>query len=309
MTRLILACVAALAASPLRAEPGATGAVTLARPLGARATAMADAFSAVAGGLDSLTFNPAGLSGQEIREVRTDYTRGIVDDSFSFLGYAQPLSRAVLATGAAYYDAGTITLNLSNGTHDKVKVQQDWIGLLGGAVDLGAGLSVGAVAKYYRLTLGQAASASGGALDAGALWRTPLRGLNFGASAQNAGPNVKFEQEGDPLPLTLRAGAALEIAGPPPNDPAAIRFNHFLLTADVIKPRDDRPAAATGAEMRMSLGRASHGALRVGYVFNRDIDSLSLGIGLREGRFVFDYALGVKKSLSNAHHFSLGIRF
>ena len=43
-------------------------------------------------------------------------------------------------------------------------------------------------------------------------------------------------------------------------------------------------------------------------MFNSDVDSVSLGLGWREGRFLFDYALGVKKAVGNAHHFSLGVR-
>ena len=263
--RLPLACaLIAAAASAVQAEAGRTGAITLSRPLGARASALADAFSAVPGGLDSLTYNPAGLAGLDHRQVRTDYTRGIVDDSFSFLGFAQPLGRLTLATGAAYYDAGTMSLNLSNGVRETRKVEQDWVGLLGGAMKVGSGLSVGGLAKYYRLTLAQEASARGMAFDAGALWRAPWRGLSFGAAVQNAGAAVKFEQEADPLPLTMRAGAAYELTmESSQSDQSVVAFHRFLFTADAIRTRDERTTAAAGIEMQMPLGGQNYGALRL----------------------------------------------
>jgi len=310
MRRTALAAVLLLAfRGPALAEPGQTGAVTLARPLGARAPGLAGAFSAVPAGLDSLSYNPAALAPMDRGAVMTDYTHGIVDDSFGFLGAAQPLTKSVtLTAGLAYYDAGSITLNPTGGAQQTVSVERDWYGLVGGAVELPGRLSVGALAKYYRFTLAEAATARGEAFDAGALWRSPVRGLSFGAAMQNAGPDVKFEQQGDPLPLTLRAGAAYEFGIDANLDEARIGFDRFLVTADAVKARDERATAAAGVEMRMPLGGADYGALRGGYAFNNEADSVSLGLGLRQGRFLFDYALGIKRVIGVEHHFSFGIR-
>lgn len=308
--RALLAAAALLAAQHAFGEAGRTGGVTLSRPIGARPIAMAEAFSAVAGGLDSLTYNPAGLARLARPEVQSVYTHGIVDDHFSFLGAAVPHEAFTFAAGGAYYDAGTINLNLSSGVQERRKTQQDMVGMAAVAVALPSGLAVGATAKYYRFELAQEARASGAALDAGALWNTPLRGVSLGAAVQNAGPAVKYEQEGDPLPLTLRAGAAylLDLGGIDSLKEAAVAFSRFLVTAEVVKPRDEKITPATGLEMRMPLGPDGYGALRFGYAFNRDLDSLSLGIGLKEGRFLLDYALGVKRAIGNTHHFALGVR-
>jgi hypothetical protein len=110
-------------------QAGTTAGATLTRPLGSRAVAMAEAFTAVDGGMDSLSYNTAGLTGLKQPEFRADYTRGIVDDSFTFLGYGHKFKSVTAAAGLAYYDAGTINLNLSNGTTGKRRVQQDWVGL------------------------------------------------------------------------------------------------------------------------------------------------------------------------------------
>jgi hypothetical protein len=148
-------------------------------------------------------------------------------------------------------------------------------------------------------------------MDAGAHWATPARGLAFGAAIQNAGPNVKFEQEGDPLPLTFRGGAAytLDLRSAGGLKDAAVTFDRFLFTAEAIQVRNEKLAAATGIEMHMPFGSESFGALRFGYLFNRSVDAFSMGIGFKEGRFLLDYALGVKKEVTNTHHFSIGVLF
>ena len=299
-----------LAFAAFAGADGGSGATTLKRPLGARGVSMAGAFSAVKGGLDSLTYNPAGLAFMNEREARTDYTHGIIDDKFTFLGYGQPLKDAGLAAGLAYYDAGTVTLKYSSGGSETRRIQQDWVGHLGGGARFGS-LALGAVGRVYRLTLVQEFKATGAALDAGALWSTPLAGLSLSAAMQNAGPGVKFDRESDPLPLTFRAGAAYELATERQQrfDEGESAFQRIVLAGDVIKERDEKIAAAAGLELQMPFGARGYGALRTGYVFNRDLDAFSIGLGMREGRFVADYALGVKKALGNDHHISLGVRF
>ena len=307
----LAALAALLCARPCAAEAGRTAASTLRRSLGSRAVALGEAYAAVEGGPSSMGYNPAALSGLQRPALETTYVQGIVDDHFGFMGYAHPASGATWMLGAAYYDAGRIRISLSNGFTDTRNAQQDMVALGGLSLPLGRGLSAGGLFKVFRLTLADEARAGGYAGDAGLLWRTPLRGLNLGASAQNLGPEVKFEKEGDPLPLTTRFGAAylldLERAGL--LQEASYVFTRFLLTADGIKVREERLAAGLGLEMGMPLGAGAQAALRFGYVLNRDLDSFTFGIGLAEKRFSLDYALAVKRAINNAHHFTFGVRF
>lgn len=308
MRPLLAAAAAALLALPAAAEPGATGASTLARPLGARPIAMGQAFCAVAGGLDSIGSNPAGLAFMKRAAAQTQYSHGIVDDSFGAAAYAHPASFGSIWADGLYYDAGSVHLTLSDGTDETVKAEQDFAGAVGASASLGGGLSVGAAAKAYRLRLAQQASAQGFAADVGAQWRSPVRGLSFGASARNLGPDVKFEQDGDPLPLEGRVGAAFTLPLSSP-DPGFGEPSGLTLTADGVQPRGDKAWAATGAELRFGFGGSGTIALRAGYVFDSLVDSFTLGVGLKEGRYFLDYALGDQRAFSNAHHFVLGASF
>lgn len=313
MRRLAACALLAALARPgsLGAEGGTTAAQTLRRPLGARAIALGEAYAAADGGVDSLGYNPAGTASAKKPALESSYTHGIIDDKFSFTGYLHPAPFGTISAGLLYYDAGSIHLSLSNGTNETRKAQQDLAALFGLAVPLPGGLSAGILAKAYRFELAEEARATGFAADAGLIWHTPLSGLNLGASLQHLGPDVKFEQEGDPLPLTTRFGAAYRIGGEDDQVKTgeASRFTQFLVTADMVKVRQERLAASAGLEMSMPLGSAGRAALRGGYLVNRDLDALSVGVGLREGRFSFDYAVSVKRQVQNAHHVTLGYHF
>lgn len=309
--RHLLLAAALLLPARASAEGGLTGAPTLRRPLAARPVGMADAFTAVQGGISSLGHNAAGLSRLAKPDLLTTYNRGVADDSFAFIGYAHPISKLVVFGGLVYYDAGTFDVALSNGARERRKAQQDFVGQGGVALPLGGGLSVGAQAKVMRLELAGEATAQGAAVDGGVHWRAPLKGLSLGASLLNAGPSVKYESEGDPLPLTARAGAAysFDMTGMSSDNPASFGFSHFMLTADAVKVREERLAASAGLEMGMDLQDLGQVSLRGGYLFDRDLQSVAFGLGVREGRYTLDYGLGVMKRLTHAHHVTLGVGF
>ncbi|MDD5657096.1 MAG: PorV/PorQ family protein [Elusimicrobia bacterium] len=309
---LLAAGLAALACAQAAAEAGRTAAQMLQRPLSARAVGLGEAFTAVGGGVDSLGYNPAGTARLARPELGSLYNRGFADDSFGWLGYAHPLGRAVLSGGFMYYDAGTVALRFSDGREENRAAERDLAALLAAAVPLDFGLCAGASVKVFRSRLAEEAQASGYAADVGALWKSPLKGLDLGAALQNLGPDVKFEEEADPLPLTLRFGAAytFDLSGLAWFKDGGFGFSRFLVSADAVKIRrtpDLLPAA--GMEMGMDLGDGGSGSLRAGYMFSRSAAAFTVGAGLRQGRWSLDYGLGAMKQLTNEHHVSLGVRF
>jgi len=312
--RRVLAALLLLAAAPeLRAEPGRTAATTLQMTMSARALGMGEAFCAVMGGLDSLNYNPAGITVIPRPELSTSYASGIAGDGYGALGYAHPLSAATLAGELLYYSAGDVNLSYSDGTQRKVTAQRDMLGMVSVGVPLGWGLSAGGTGKFFRLELAEEARTTGYAADLGALWQTPLKGLDVGASVRNMGPDVKFEQDGDPLPLALRLGAAysFDLARRGFFKEGGYGISRLLVAADGVKVRDEdgwKPTA--GLEIGMGLGEQTFGALRFGYMFSLDTGYLTFGVGLRQGRWVFDYALAAMRGdVSNTHHFTLGVKF
>ena len=289
----------------------ALGSPTLRRPLSVRSAALADAYAAVPGGLSSLGTNPAGLAAARRPQLDTTFASGVLDDSFGFIGWAQPLPLGTAAAGLSYYDAGKVDLRFANGTVDSRTAQRDFVGHLAWGVPLPRGFSIGATAKYYRFELAQEARASGAAGDAGAQWQTPLKGLTLGAALQNFGPGVKFEQDSNPLPLTTRAGASWSwssLTQKSEDALSALTATRFLASAEMIKVRDEVVTGALGSEVAMDFGTTSI-SLRMGWRLNSDANRLTFGVGMREGRFTLDYALSEKRTLGQAHHAGFGVRF
>ena len=309
MRAAALALSALVALSP---AASAAGAATLRRPFTPRASGLADAYSPVAGGLSSLGSNPAGLSAAARPRLETTFTSGVSDDTFGFLGWAQPLPRGVAAVGLTYYDAGTVDLRFPGGATQTRTAARDFVGHLAYGLALPGGLSAGAAAKYYRFELAQEARAAGAAFDAGAQWKTPLRGLALGAAVQNAGPGVKFETESDPLPTAVRGGASWSFAtagAKPDSAESYVEGTRFLVTGEALKVRDEAVVAAAGAEIAMDFGPQTSVAVRLGARFNAPSDRITFGFGVTEGRFTLDYALADKRDLGQTHVVGLGVRF
>lgn len=312
MRRLILLAVLALAcARPARASSaGSTGGVSLRRPVSARVVGLAESFAAAAGGASSLGSNPAGAAAAARPELESTFTSGVVDDAFGFLGYAHPTRLGVAAAGLAYYDAGSVELAFPGGAKETRTAQRDMILQAGGAKTLGAGLSAGVLAKFYRFELAQEARASGWAADAGLQWASPLEGLRLGGAIQNLGQAVRFESESDPLPLTARFGAAWTLSMKPAQRAESYYTGTRLtLLADGVKIRDEAAYPSVGGEFCLEVGASTELALRGGWIFNHASDGAAFGLGLREGRFAVDYALAAKGILGSIHHVSLAVRF
>ena len=212
--------------------------------------------------------------------------------------------------------APTRDLRFVGGRTESRTAQSDFVGHLAWALPLPGGLSAGATAKYYRFELAQEARASGYAGDAGLQWKTPLKGLTLGAAIQNAGPGVKFEVDSDPLPLTTRGGlswswssAAPAAGATNPDSLSELTGTRVLVSAEAIKVRDEVANGALGSELAMDFGTTTSIALRAGWRLNTDSARLTLGVGMREGRFTLDYAMAERRALGQTHYAGFGVRF
>lgn len=310
-TRLWL--VLALAA-PASAEPARTAAAFLRRPLGARAAGMAGGHAAVRGSADSLQYNPAGLSTLAGPHLTTTYLSGFGGTSHGFLGYAHPTRLGTLAASALYFNGGDIELNLSDGTQRSVNAEKDYAWGVSYAAALPLGLHLGGSYRFLRMDLAETASATGSLADLGGLWRLGalVPGLSLGAAYQHLGKDIRFESAGDPPPKTLRLGAALHF----PDVPAAkldpsVDLQQFDATvaADWVKVLREEASPRVGVELGLTPSYSNRIALRFGWVFNRDAESLTFGVGFRQGPLGFDYALGKGKDVGALNQLSLTLSF
>jgi len=281
MSRLTLfTTLAALLLAPaVFAENGTSGAAFLLRPIGARAAAMGQAFTAVPGTTaDSLLYNPASTAFISSRTISANYLNGYAGDKTGFLGYAQPLGPIVITPAVFYYNAGAMNLNLSDGTQGTVTAEEDT--MLIGAVALRplSFLAIGAAFKYWNSSLAQTASAKGTSCDLGAMAALPM-GFMAGAALQNIGGDVKYEEVADPSPQTQRFGLSWHRRMNPSSIDSSTDYSAFdiIIDGDYSKTRGEAGYYQSGMEISMNPYGEFTFALRGGYMFDRDNQTATFG--------------------------------
>jgi len=189
---------------------GTSGAIVLDQPVGARASGMAEAYTAVGGEIGVIHYNPAGLISLSSREVSFSYQRGLADDNFMSLLYGQPTRIGVLGGAFTYYTAGDIELIDLDGNESTVKAEQDFVVVAGLARKFMEKLPAGINVKIVSSRLVEAETATSFAVDFGALYEPQVEGLTVGLAMRNLGTEFKFMDEADPLPLTISLGGAYQ---------------------------------------------------------------------------------------------------
>jgi len=319
------------------AGPGTSGAIILKQTVGARPLGMGDAFVAVADNVvGALHWNPAGLSQIRNHEISAIYLKGLSDTWYGSMGYAYPFksgrklnpkggrkSRTPVATcgtlaiGIVTLQSGKMTLDPEGET---VIAEQDYLGILGfgypiwrskdekpqrrRALSFGYQgpneISVGINVKILHSTLVESYSAMAYAGDLGILAKFLLGdgSLRLGIAVQNVGTKLKFEQEGDSLPFTIRAGGSYLMA--------LGKEHTLLLAAEAVKPNDNGFRGNGGAEYWYKNIFALRGGYKIGY----DLDSFTAGVGFNWKWYGLDYGWGmVESKMGSNHRVSFTVRF
>ncbi|OGF47576.1 MAG: hypothetical protein A2231_03645 [Candidatus Firestonebacteria bacterium RIFOXYA2_FULL_40_8] len=272
------------------------GASFLSEDIGAKSFGMGSASTAIADGPCGLVVNPAGISCFISPEISANYKKNIMDGFNSSIFCVLPIMGAgVLGTGVALYDQGSIEINYLDGTSETIKAMQNWVFNLGYGVNIVNELSVGVNLKAISSTLANIYSATAFASDFGVLYRTWGSSLSLGVSLQNIGTKLTYISDGDPLPLTLRAGIGYKFR--------ETDIDSWLISGDII--RCGRYRANIGLECVLFKILS----IRAGYKFRYDPDSLTLGLGFNVSQIKVDYAYSVLGGLDNIHMFSISYAF
>ncbi len=301
----------------------------------ARASAMGEAFSAVADDASALYWNPAGLGGVHEVSLMVSHNQWLGDVRIENFYLAIPAS-GTWGIGYSILDLGEFAEWEGPG-YQKGNV----FSVNGQVVSAGYGrsffadaLQVGASARAVRENLGGGVSGQAFNTDLGVLavpwWITP--GLQFAAVVQNLGGGIA----GYETPFGGRFGVSyrhpgvvfqpsLAVRGEPGSGEGVVREaypweedgnNGDLLVAsgEVVIPKLGRTEFHWGVEYWLSFV-----AVRAGYRFRfprndlGGISGLTLGLGIR-GRslqfdYGFDYAYAPYGELGDASRFSLQIGF
>jgi hypothetical protein len=259
-------------------------------------------------------YNPGALSTLTQKTFSSSYLKGFAGSTYGSLSYIHPFRYVALGAGALYYNAGPLELNLSDGTTGRVSAEENLAGLFSLSARLFPGFHVGGTYRFVRLELAETVHTTTSQGDFGALWRVPVPkvGLSLGGAYQYLGPDIKFEEAGDPPPRTLRYGLALHFPEVDPRvvDPS-VDLSEFDMTlaADMVHSLHERESPRAGVELGMTPSYINRIAMRFGWVFGRDTESFTFGVGIQQGRFGLDYAFGEARALSSLQHLTLSVRF
>ena len=239
----------------------------------ARVAAMGDAYTAVAGGIDGIFFNPASIGSME----RVGFT----------FGYMQWLVDSELYSGAVAFNLGyglvagisVINYKIAD-VEETTTLRPGGTGQMLDLGDLAVGfhiarkmtdkLQVGGMFRYVQSKL-HLAELTGYSVSAGTLLHTGFRSLRIGMSMKNMGNQQTVVTERAANPILFNIGTSMEIVGEL-GDPLSVTGSF-------------EGAYFTDTEQRYNLGAElwlnSMIALRAGKKFEYDTDDWSVGAGLR----------------------------
>jgi len=251
-----------------------TGAAFLKIPVGPRVCGTGEAAVAYIDDASALFYNPAGLANVPTYNALLAHNQWFLDMNHEYVAGVygtEGLGKFGLAFD--YWGSGSIQgINIRGETiPDYLISAADWslnLGYARSISDFSFGLGLKFIHEQH-----ESLSTSAVAVDAGAMYKTPLEGLRAGVSVANIGTKAKLYEESYDLPLQGRLGW---------------RYDRGILGVmqDFILSETEKPGIAAGVECRPVQVLA----LRVGYRTGSDVDGFS---GLRAGLGLFLHGIGV----------------
>ena len=277
---------------------------------GARPVGMGEAFVAMSDDVNSIYWNPAGLSKIRFSELTVSYLKYIIDINSGHLAYTMPVRIGVLGIGIIYLDYGKFDLTTEENPLG--------VGITYTAYDIASIISYGfcisnklafglSMKGIYEKIYNYDANAV--AIDFGVLYKTPINNLNLGFVVKNLGVQTKaFIDEKYNLPLAFTLGFAW------------YGFSEKLrLSVDLTRfyePISDKIIDISAGIEYLWKNLIS---FRFGYQTKGDelktgsskdcITGFSVGLGFKIKRLIIDYAFLPFNELGDTHRLSLSIKF
>jgi hypothetical protein len=289
-----------LFASPsLWAFAGVEGASFLDVPVGAGPAALGSAYSALANNAYAPVWNPAGLGFLPSTQVSGMHQLYVEKTRFEFLSAVHPFSPGhAFGVSAQYFTPGDLLATDLSGNE---------LGTFSGhygAYSVSYGqkvtdrLALGLTGKLIEGKIDDVSASTFGG-DVGLFYR-PIPRLTFAGVVANIGPELKFLDQGDPLPLNVRTGAAYKVT------------EDLKITGEGVYRKEGTPSFHFGVEWPSEDKRGF--CLRTGYSTDR-IKELSaaagvaVGVGIPIMKHEVSYAFMPLGDVGSSHYFSLILRF
>ena len=258
---------------------------------------MGSVFTGIANDENSLLYNTAGLAKPLMSGVSLNHTQWFEDIRIENLLFLYKLGYDLgMGIGISYLGMPVI-----HGMSDDGQPTNDDINVSSSVIQLGVGYEVynnillGVGLKYFNDNLA-GISGTGVALDAGLLFETIFRGLNFGVSVQNVGGNYKYDFFNEKIPMNVRTGVAYKIPG------QDLRFG-----LDLVKSVDQDYQVNLGGEYVIE----KYVVIRLGnQAISGQLLSPTFGLGVNvEDKYLIDYTFANHETLGSTHRAGITFRF
>jgi hypothetical protein len=255
---------------------------------------MGEAYTAVGEGVDSLYWNPAGMTKAQRPTLMLSYNPLVQGMHFSQAAYSHKFRHTALALGYNGLTQNVIDSYDEFGTKGDGFTAADHLGVLGWAVG-GKNLSMGISAKYWSSKINDITINNFGG-DAGLEFKNPfVKFMQHSLSVRNVGKKVSFITQKDPLPLIVTFGNAAQ-------------WGHLLTVAgDVSQERGRGVILSGGTEWKPFA--SGFLALRGGYTTRRneaeELSGASFGLGFHFHSLSLDYAWVPYGKLGDGHVMTL----
>lgn len=342
MNRILISILLCLCMLPplwaVKNKTAQSGMTYLGISMGARETAMGDAGTAITRGINGMWHNPAVLADIDGAAFVLNQVNWLIDTKVYGTALAWSLKNwGTVAVDVTYMDFGTI---MGTKRVDKTVDYRGFV-LTGdiGVEDYAIGLAysrrisdkfaLGLKAKRLHERLGRASyvvseyddPATGEkirtrnekdwkindwGLDFGTIYNVGWKSLTIGMAMQNFSRDMKYWYEEFQTPMVLRIGMAMDVMELflDPNKPVGL-----TVAVDALHPNDHTEQVHLGGE----LTYLDNFALRAGYKFNHEVESLTVGVGLHFKYAglagTFDYAYGAAEYFKDVNRFSIILTF
>ncbi|MEW5693051.1 MAG: PorV/PorQ family protein [Candidatus Hydrogenedentota bacterium] len=283
--------------SKTSAGVGTTSARFLTIGVGARASGMGEAYTGVAEGGIGAFYNPAGLPYLTKHEITALHMEYLGATKYNYLGYGVSLTKSI----------GLQTSFILSRTEDEVRTQTqtlypfhntDFAANLSLGFKVMDSISLGGTVKWVQQKL-YTYKDSTISYDAGLLFTLPFEPhFRVGVAFRNISGDIKFIQEGDPLPEMQVYGVSYISPG-----------RRFTAACDFLKEKGDKKFRENlGAEFWLN----DLLCLRAGYRINYDgekKDALTGGIGFKTENLEIAYAYVPYGDIGTTHRIDSTFRF
>jgi Type IX secretion system protein PorV len=270
----------------------------------ARAVGIGGAQVAVASGVSSIAFNPAGMLTVSDLGVGFSYTHWFADITHSYAGVVKNFP-GIGAVGVSFVllttdDMVETTPAFPEGTGRYFRAS-DYAISIAYARQVTDQFRVGVNGKFIQSYLfNTEVGASSFAFDIGTLYDIPILRSHIGVSLTNIGKDVKFLQEQYSLPTALRFGVVVDVLQQ--------EQNRLIGTFQISRLNDSEEQYNIGTEYVFQ----DMVALRGGWKFAYDHENFTLGLGFKLNALglnsTLDYGYNNFKYLPGTHSFTLEIQ-